>query len=98
VKLTDEDRRRLELWRLNTPEAINTATEPVDPNVDPVLYITSVPKGAAVYIDGAKQGIPTDAFYWTKRGRHHVKWQLGGKTMEHDVFATDGEVVWMWMG
>ena len=82
VKLSVEDQRRLELWRLNTPAAINVATEPIDPEYDPVFYITSVPKGATVYIDGAKQGLPTDAFYWTKGGKHHVKWDYQGKTMD----------------
>jgi len=98
VKLSDQDRQRIELWRLNTPTAINVATEPVDPENDSVLYITSVPPGATVYIDGVQQGLSTDAFYWTKPGQHHVKWENKGKAMEHDVMVMrSSEVVWMWV-
>jgi len=97
VRLSPEDRRRLELWRLDTPRAIDVATDPVDVDFDPVLYITSVPKGATVYIDDTKQSLPTSAFYWTSGGHHRVKWEYQGKVMESDVNIRPGEVVSMYV-
>jgi hypothetical protein len=32
-KLSEDDRRRLELWRWNIPSSTNISTEPVDPEV-----------------------------------------------------------------
>src|SRR5262249_15619408 len=68
-------------------------TKPSNPEivVSPVVFLTSVPPGATVYVDGIRKGITPTGMSLTE-GQHQVRFELQGYVdLEDTVTLRNGE-------